>query len=321
MKKLSFTVAAALCAASIALSCASCAKADRAAPSLAESLAAAPRAKADGRSALPEAPAGFALADAAPVSAPAPAEPAAPLPAAGRKLVYTADMQLEADDPAAVELLVRAAVASAGGYVASSNSNEYQTWLVVRVPVASLEPLMASLAGSGKTLSRSVSAEDVTDAYFDIEGRLRNLRILEDRYRDYLGRATKVQDMLDVEARLSETTMSIERLEGSFRGLKESIDLATLSLTIQPVRPVVDPSKPTMGESMRRLFAGLADAFRVAVVILVGLVVYGVPAVLAVAGLWWLCFGRLGLVRRLFSLVRTRGRSKAGFSGDDKGDA
>jgi len=161
---------------------------------------------------------------------------------------------------------------------------------------------MDRFAGAGKTRSRSVSAEDVTDYYFDLEGRLRNKRILEERYRDYLRKAQSVEDMLAVEARLSETTNDIERLEGAFRDLGDRIDLATLSLSLRAAK-AADPSRPTLGESLGRLFAGLADAFRLAVVALVGLVVYGVPAILAIAAMWWLAFGRVGLVRRLFSLA------------------
>jgi len=230
---------------------------------------------------------------------------------AGRKLTYRADMTVEVDDLAAAEAAALEAVRAAGGYAAVRQADEGSAYLELRVPVASLEPLMDRFAGAGKTRSRSVSAEDVTDYYFDLEGRLRNKRILEERYRDYLRKAQSVEDMLAVEARLSETTNDIERLEGAFRDLGDRIDLATLSLSLRAAK-AADPSRPTLGESLGRLFAGLADAFRVAVVALVGLVVYGVPAILALAALWWLAFGRVGLVRRLFALVKSGGARKTG---------
>ena len=261
-----------------------------------------------------------AFGDAAPASMKSAARDAGPargeaVPAdAGRKLVYRADMTVEVDDPAVAEAAAVAAVKEAGGYVSVRRDEADSAYLELRVPVASLEALMDAFAGAGKTRSRSVSAEDVTDSYFDLDGRLRNKRLLEERYRDYLRKAQSVEDMLAVEARLSETTNDIERLEGAFRDLGDRIDLATLSLSIRAARSA-DPSRPTLGESLGRLFDGVADAFRVAVVALVGLVVYGVPAALALAALWWLAFGRLGLVRRLFSLVRAGTARKAG-SGD-----
>ncbi|MBN1519635.1 MAG: DUF4349 domain-containing protein [Spirochaetales bacterium] len=251
---------------------------------------------------------GMVLAEASPAakSAPtgnqAPAEPAAS-DQAGRKLVYTASMDIEAADPSAVEATLVAAVTSAGGYVETRTSAEYRTWLSVRVPVAQLEPIMAKLAGSGRQLSSSLSADDVTDSYFDLEGRLRNKRLLEERYRSYLRSASSIEDILAVERSLSDITTEIEWMEGSFRDLSQRIQLASLSVTITPER-VVDPSKPSLGKALSTLFSGLGDVLRVAVVAVVGLLVYGVPAVLLAALLWWLCFGRLGLVKKLFSLVR-----------------
>ena len=263
----------------------------------------------------------FSRSSGAPMAMKSVALEAAPAPAggaangvpenAGRKLTYRADMTVEVDDLAAAEAAALEAVRAAGGYAAVRQADEGSAYLELRVPVASLEPLMDRFAGAGKTRSRSVSAEDVTDYYFDLEGRLRNKRILEERYRDYLRKVQSVEDMLAVEARLSETTNDIERLEGAFRDLGDRIDLATLSLSLRAAK-AADPSRPTLAESLGRLFAGLADAFRVAVVALVGLVVYGVPAILALAALWWLAFGRVGLVRRLFALVKSGGARKTG---------
>ncbi len=236
--------------------------------------------------------------------APPPGSPAGtPAAAEGRKLAWSADMRLEVRDVGAAEREALAAVAAAGGYAQSRSSDEYSVYMVLRLPSAALEPLMDGLAGSGKLLSRSVSAEDVTDAYFDLEGRLRNKRILEERYRAYLREAVTVSDMLDVEARLSETTNEIEWLEGSFRELGKRIDLATLSLELRPVY-AADLDRTSLGQALGRFFSGAGGVFRGAAVFLVGAVVYGVPAILALALLWWLALGKVGLLRRLFELVR-----------------
>ncbi len=229
-------------------------------------------------------------------------QPAAAPNTAGRKLVYDPSMSVEAKDPALVEAAVLKALAAAGGYAASRNVDEYATYLQLRVPVAALEGLMDLLAGQAKTLARSLSAQDVTDQYFDLEGRLRNKRLLEERYREYLKRSASLEDILAVERSLSDTTTEIEWLEGSFRDLSRRIELATLNITIRPLR-AIDPSRPSLGKALSDLFAGVGDVARSAVVVLVGIIVYGVPALLLAALLWWLSFGKLGLLRRLFALV------------------
>jgi hypothetical protein len=225
---------------------------------------------------------------------------------AGRKLVYQASMDIEAADLEATETFLDAAVQAAGGYVERRSADTSSIYMQVRVPVAALEGLMDALAGQGRTLGRSLNAEDVTDNYFDLEGRLRNKRLLEARYREYLSEAGTMDEILQVERSLSEVTTEIEWLEGSFRDLGKRIDLATLSVSIHTPYNA-DPSRPTLGQSMRRLLGGFGEALRIFLVILAGLVVYGIPAILALAGLWWLAFGRLGLLRRLFALA---GRNK-----------
>jgi hypothetical protein len=230
---------------------------------------------------------------------------------AGRKLVYDASMSVEAKDPALVEAAVLKALAAAGGYASSRNVDEYATYLQLRVPVPALEDLMDLLAGQARTLARSLSAQDVTDQYFDLEGRLRNKRLLEERYREYLKRSASLEDILAVERSLSDTTTEIEWLEGSFRDLSRRIELATLNITIRPLR-ALDPSRPSLGKALSDLFAGVGDVARIAVVALVGVIVYGVPALLLAAFLWWLSFGKLGLLRKLFALAARVTKDKAG---------
>ena len=228
----------------------------------------------------------------------------------GRKLVYQGSMDLESSDLPATEAFFEAAVQTAGGYIARRNADAGSVFMQVRVPVAALEGLMDALAGQGRILGRSLTAEDVTDSYFDLEGRLRNKRLLEARYREYLEEAKNLDEILQVERSLSEVTTDIEWLEGNFRDLGKRIELATLSVSIRSMYRA-DPSNPTLGQSLRRLVAGFGEVLRIFLVILVGLVLYGIPVLLILAGFWWLSFGKLGLVRRLFSLAG-QGRKNPG---------
>jgi len=228
---------------------------------------------------------------------------------AGRKLVYEASLTVEAREPAALEAFMDAAVEAAGGYVSRRSADGNSIYLQVRIPVDKLEVLMDALAGQGRVLGRSLSAEDVTDRYFDLEGRLRNKRLLEARFRTYLEEAASLEEILQVERNLSELTNEIEWLEGSFRELGKRIELATLSVSIRPVY-TADSSRPTLGQSLRRLVAGFGEGVRILVLVLAGLLLYGIPALLVLAGLWWLAFGKLGLVRRLFTLAGKGGKTR-----------
>ncbi len=221
----------------------------------------------------------------------------------GRKLVYNASMILEVQDMKTSEELVTKAVEKTGGYVESRSGDNYAVYLVFRVPSDALESSMAETAQAGKTLSASMTADDVTDRFFDLEGRLRNMRILEERYRSYLKQAKTIEDILMVEKSLSDTTLEIENLEGSFRDLSKQISLSSLTVTLQAERSD-DPSRPGFLKMVRNLFSSFGEVMTSALVVILGLFLYGIPLLLFLALVWFAAFGRLGLVRRLFDLVK-----------------
>ncbi|HAP43123.1 MAG: hypothetical protein A2087_02955 [Spirochaetes bacterium GWD1_61_31] len=226
----------------------------------------------------------------------------------GRKFVHTAQLELEVVDLDAAAQALEALIRSFGGYAESSNSSQSGAAFAIRVPVGRLDELLGSVGEIGKILSRSRNVQDVTESFYDLEGRLRTLRILEDRYRDYLRRATNIEEILQVERTLSETTGQIEGLEGSFRDLSGQIEQATVHVQLYPER-TVELNRPSFLNALRRLLAGFGDVVRSVALILLGMIIYGVPLVLLLATLWWLLFGRVGLLRRLFVLVTRPGKA------------
>jgi hypothetical protein len=145
----------------------------------------------------------------------------------------------------------------------------------------------------------------VTEYYYDLENRVKNKRILVERYQTYLKNAKNVEDLLNVERFLNDATTELESLEGSFRGLVKQVDYATISLTLEPL-VTTNASSSTLGEQLRNLFTSFGSFLQSAVVILVALVIYGIPLVLILALLWLLLFGRVGLVKKLFKLVNRK---------------
>lgn len=220
----------------------------------------------------------------------------------GRKLVYTGDMSLEVQDLNAAESFVVNVTKKAGGYVASRSGDIYRVYLVLRIPALVLESGMSEITEAGKVLSRSMSADDVTDQFFDLEGRLRNKRILEERYRDYLRQAKTIVDMLEVEKRLSETTTEIESLEGSFRDLSKRIEYSTLTVSLGPERSDY-PLEPGLIKMIRDLFLSFGRAMKSALVVVVAVILFGIPLLACVAFFWYLFFGKLGLLKKLFIFV------------------
>jgi hypothetical protein len=65
-----------------------------------------------------------------------------------------------------------------------------------------------------------------------------------------------------------------------------------------------------MGERFGGLFGSFGEIVSSALVVIVGIVIYGVPALLALTALFWLLFGRIGFVKRLWRMASGKGNAK-----------
>jgi hypothetical protein len=196
------------------------------------------------------------------VPASAPAAQAATGTASGegqesaRKVIRTADLGLEADDPAEARRKASELVEREGGFVATSEvtASEHQdrssVALVLRVPADRFSAVLSSLRAMGTHVSRErVAGQDVTEEWVDLEGRLRTQRALEEQMLGILKDAKTVKDALDVQKELATVRGEIERIEGRTRLLRDRTSLATITLTVSPTRPVVAASAFGFGKA------------------------------------------------------------------------
>ena len=161
------------------------------------------------------------------------ASAAAPAPVAGRLLVWTASQTIVVDRPAAAADQAAALATSAGGYVDRHSAGDTRADLSLRVPAGDLTAILDRLAKLGQETHRYVHAEDVTEDYVDLEARLKNLAALRDRLRGLLDRASKVDDVLSIERELTRVQSELDSLEGRWKKLRGSIELATVDLTFE----------------------------------------------------------------------------------------
>jgi Domain of unknown function (DUF4349) len=111
-----------------------------------------------------------------------------------------------------------------------------------RVPAERFDEALSGAQGlAQKVLSRTVSGDDVTEEFVDIESRLRNLEATRDRLLTFLEKADKVEDALKVNESLSQIQGEIEQARGRKQFLQQSAALSTISayLTPEPITPLV----------------------------------------------------------------------------------
>jgi hypothetical protein len=221
-----------------------------------------------------------------------------------RKLVKDAAIRLRVQDPEAAEEPLTAAMEKYGAYASSKRLFENVRYYTIRVPAAFFDDFFTELAGMGKVLSRTESAEDVTIRFYDLEGRLATKQELLKTFQSYLGKAQNIDEIMTVEKRIAELQQEIEWTGTEFRALADLVDYATINLELtSPATPV---SGPGLGDRITDLFGGFGDFAATGLVVLLGVVIYGLPSLLLLTVLFWLLFGRIGLIRKLWGLAAAR---------------
>lgn len=157
-------------------------------------------------------------------------------------LIYTADIDLMTarDQVSATLDRVIEAATSMGGYLLRRTDTSVQ----VRLPSARFREGMRRVEGFGDVLHRSVSAQDVSEEFADLEVRLQNLRAVRRRLEEFLTRAGSMAEALQVERELERITREIDTIEGRMRFLSTRVAFSLVTVNVQPRPDVVQVSGP-----------------------------------------------------------------------------
>jgi hypothetical protein len=217
-----------------------------------------------------------------------------------RKLVKRAELRLRVDNPETTEKSLFALMEKYGAWSASTGIYENSRNYSIRVSSDSYDSLLAELAGMGKLIGRTENAEDVTLRYYDLEGRLATRQELLKTYQGYLGKAANIEEIMTVEGKISDLQYEIDRTGTQFRNLADLVDFSTIDVEILGPVSVSSYSAPTIGEKLGELFGSFGEIISSALVVLVGVVIYGVPAALVVILFYSVFFGRIGLLKKVW---------------------
>ncbi len=167
------------------------------------------------------------------------------------------DLRIEVGSFGANAEEIRTIAADLGGYVASGETyiEEYEDdryavgWYTMRIPSDRFDAAVARVERLGERVSASLSSQDVTEEYVDLEGRLNYWRQQEQFYSALMDEATTVTDMIALQGQMQEVLLTIEQIEGRMRYLDSRTNFATLTvgLTEIPNGPTVVPEPTDSG--------------------------------------------------------------------------
>jgi hypothetical protein len=154
------------------------------------------------------------------------------------KIIRTGTMSLDVSD---VETAVRAArdvIVGLGGYVgASSTINEGDrptAEITYRIPVERWEAALDAMRNLNgvtiKVVNEQTDAIEVTSQIVDLDARIENLRASEAALQAIAAQALKISDILEVQARLTETRGQIEALAAQQKDLTDRSAFSALTV-------------------------------------------------------------------------------------------
>lgn len=273
--------------------------------------------RAGGAAATGSSGANLGYDQAAPAAAPAPGTPVtgpgspavgpgalggAPVPEAvasgSSRVIKTAVLSVGVDKGGLSEAYQAAQdAAGPGGWVQSSERANDQATLVLKIPSDRFDAVLGALRQLGEVRSDSVSGEDVSAQYIDLEARLRHWRAQEAVFLELMTKARSIGETISIQQQLSVIQEQIEQHEGRRRYLDGQTAYSTVRLTILESGAV---AKETGDGAPRTTLARAWERAVGAALAVVGgsLVVLGVIVPLALI---------LGLPALVFALARRRG--------------
>lgn len=192
-----------------------------------------------------------------------------------RKVIRNVSLQLAADDTRAAYEAIAAIAEQNGGFVAaaevspSGDGEQPLVRMTVRVPTSNLSDALEGFRESTEeVLAESQGADDVTESFIDLEAQLTNLTVLETELRALLAEVREQPDadpdkLLRVFTEISNTRSQIEQIQGQLNYLNDAVDLATVTMSIEPTAaavPIVEASwapANSVRDASRDLVAGL----------------------------------------------------------------
>lgn len=181
-----------------------------------------------------------------------------------RKLIknYTYSMQTKEFD--SFIALITSKVNEAGGYVQSSSisGNSYyysgnrNASYCIRIPSNRVSEFIDAMSNTDLAVVTNYyeTVDDITSSYFDIEARIISLQKEEQSLQNLMEKATKIEDIITIESKLSDVRYEIESYQRQIKNYDLLVEYATFTMDVYEVNRVTQVEKQGMFEQIAEKF-------------------------------------------------------------------
>ena len=220
------------------------------------------------------------------------------VPNTEQKIVYTADMRIEATDFAAARTAFLAAVEDTGAWLehtyvsgCEEDHDRYASY-TVRVPAENYRAFLEQAGKGGSVSSLSEDARNITENYIDVQARLTALEAQRDRLNALADKAETTADLLEIENQLTDVQYELESYTAKLRAMDSQVMYSTVEATLNEVAVYSPTASTSFGQRIADAFSEGGAGFVSFVQGLAIGVVYLWPlllivAAVAAAGLLW----------------------------------
>jgi len=222
-----------------------------------------------------------------------------------RLVIKNADLTIVVKDPAAKMQAISTMTNTMGGFVVSSTMGETvapddtkvpEGSIVVRIPAEKLDDALKEIkADAVDVQNETISGQDVTKEYTDVQSQLKNLEATEQQLTLIMQKADKTEDVLAVFNQLTDIQGQIEVAKGQIQYYEQSAALSAVSVQLiaeKTIQPIKIAGWEPQGQA-RDAVQALVNFLQSFVTFLIWLVILYIPAIVIIIALLFLLW-RLG---------------------------
>ena len=181
-----------------------------------------------------------------------------------RMIIHEAKLEVNVKSLDKAQLNIEKKVNEYGGYIVASNvyrENEERVSgnITVRVPEKHYQKfLLDAEEEAADILKRTVTGQDVTEQYVDLESRVKSKRAVEERLLEFMSNAKKTEDLLKISSDLAKIQEEIELIVGKMNYLENQTSYSTIEIAMYEnsiIVPTLDSKKLDTWEKTKKQLA------------------------------------------------------------------
>ena len=170
-----------------------------------------------------------------------------------RKIIYTAGLTMESDDPSVIYNNVIDNLDTYSAYIESAQINSIRYVVKIRVLSTNFTEFVEEIKTSGDVISFSKTSDDITNSYSTFEARKLALETQHTRILELIAEAVNLEDIITLEDARFEIETELNQIGASLANYDSLIDFSTINLVINRISETVFIAPRTSSPTVRVL--------------------------------------------------------------------